>query len=132
MGVLSVISVFLIIFYYVSGVIFSVRGINLGIIFFALIVLQVVCNKGFFDQQQMVIVFYIIFVFVCGITILIILDSDFRTVSDGVWCIMIFIYLIYIMLLIRMRFFVFSGVIVFVIYLGCILRRNFGDSFLWK
>lgn len=132
MGVLSVISVFLIIFYYVSGVIFSVRGINLGIIFFALIVLQVVCNKGFFDQQQMVIVFYIIFVFVCGITILIILDSDFRIVSDGVWCIMIFIYLIYIMLLIRMRFFVFSGVIVFVIYLGCILRRNFGDLFLWK
>lgn len=132
MGVLSVISVLLIIFYYVSGATLPARGINLGIIFFALIVLQVVCNKGSFDQQQMVIVSYIILALVCGITILITLDSDPRTVSDGVWCTMIFIYLIYTMLPIRMRLSVLSGVIVSVIHLGCTLRRNFGDSFLWK
>lgn len=132
MGVLSVISVLLIIFYYVSGATLPARGINLGIIFFALIVLQVVCNKGSFDQQQMVIVSYIILALVCGITILITLDSDPRTVSDGVWCTVIFIYLIYTMLPIRMRLSVLSGVIVSVIHLGCTLRRNFGDSFLWK
>lgn len=132
MGVLSVISVLLIIFYYVSGATLPARGINLGIIFFALVVLQVVCNKGSFDQQQMVIVSYIILALVCGITILITLDSDPRTVSDGVWCTVIFIYLIYTMLPIRMRLSVLSGVIVSMIHLGCTLRRNFGDSFLWK
>ena len=132
MGVLSVISVLLIIFYYVSGATLPARGINLGIIFFALIVLQVVCNKGSFDQQQMVIVSYIILALVCGITILITLDSEPRTISDGVWCTMIFIYLIYTMLPIRMRLSVLSGIFVSMIHVGCTLQRNFTDSFLWK
>ncbi|XP_062578862.1 adenylate cyclase type 5-like [Saccostrea cucullata] len=132
MGVLSVVSVLLIIFYYISGATLPARGINLGIIFFALIVLQVVCNKGSFDQQQMVIVSYIILALICGITILITLDSDPRTVSDGVWCTVIFIYLIYTMLPIRMRMSVISGFLVALIHLGCTLGRNIGDSFIWK
>lgn len=132
MGVLSVVCVLLIIFYYISGATLPARAINLGIIFFALIVLQVVCNKGSFDQQQMVIVSYISLALIFGITILITLDSVPRTVSDGVWCTVLFIYLIYTMLPIRMRSSVISGILLAVIHLGCTFGRNFGDSFIWK
>jgi hypothetical protein len=132
MGVLSVICILLIIFYYISGATLPARGINLGIIFFALIVLQVVCNKGSFDQQQMVIVSYIILALIFGMTILVTLDSVPRTVSDGVWCTVLFIYLIYTMLPIRMRLSVISGIFLAAIHLGCTLGRNFGDTFIWK
>ncbi|KAJ8314268.1 LOW QUALITY PROTEIN: hypothetical protein KUTeg_008829 [Tegillarca granosa] len=76
MAFVCVIAVILTIFYYVDGAALPARGVNLAIVLITLIVLEIVCNRGAFDQQQMIAICYIILVLLCGVVTLITLDSS--------------------------------------------------------
>lgn len=132
MAFVCVIAVILTIFYYVDGAALPARGVNLAVVLITLIVLEIVCNRGAFDQQQMIAICYIILVLLCGVVTLITLDSSPHSLSDGVWCTVIFTYMIYTLLPVRMRVAVFSGLFISVIQVSCSIGKNISDDIVWK
>ena len=132
MGLFCVIAVLQIIFYYISGATLPMRGVCLGIIIVIFIFLEVLCNRSSFDQKQSSLVCYVMAVMLCGFVALITADTNPRSASDSVWCTVLFIYMTYALLPIRMRLAV-SGANCFVlIHLIISIARNYQDSFAWK
>ena len=132
MGLLTAICVILIVFHYLGGSQSLQKGIILGIIFVTFILLELLCNKNSFNHIQLVIVCYIVLVLLVTMTILVTLDAEPRTASEGVWCTVFFIYMVYIALPIRMRLCVLGGVSLSVIQVACSISKNHTDWFLWK
>ncbi|KAK3108058.1 hypothetical protein FSP39_000441 [Pinctada imbricata] len=133
MAFLCVVCVLYIIFYYVDGATLPARAVNLSIMFITFIVLEVICNKSTFDQQQMFVSSYIIIILQLGIIILITVDTDPRSLSDGMFCTMLFIYQVYTLLPIRMRLCVASGTLLSVIQVLCTVVKSLEDEFfIWK
>ena len=132
MGVFCVIAVLLIIFYYISGATLPMRGVCLGVILVIFLFLEVLCNRSTFDQKQSSLVCYVITVMLCGFVALIIADNDPRSASDSVWCTVLFIYMTYALLPVRMRLAVLGANCFGLIHLIISIARNYHDSFVWK
>lgn len=132
MALFSVICVLLILFYYLGGATLPARGVNLGIVLVTFFILEIVCNRGAFDQQQMMIMCYVILTLLVGIVLLTCLDSEPHSASDSVWNTLIFIYMLYTLLPIRMRLAVISGFGLSVLHIICSIGKNVADTFLWK
>ena len=132
MGVFCVIAVLLIIFYYISGATLPMRGICLGLILVIFIFLEVLCNRSTFDQKQSSLVCYVISLMLCGFVALIAADNDPRSASDSVWCTVLFIYMTYALLPVRMRLAVLGANSLALIHLIIAIARNHQDSFAWK
>lgn len=132
MALFCFIAVLLIIFYYISGGTLPMRGVCLGLIVGIFIFLEILCNRSSFDQNQAQMVCYGIIVILCGFISVITADTDPRSASDSVWCAMLFIYLTYTLLPVRMRIAVLSASFITVLHLVISIARNHGDPFVWK
>ena len=132
MALFCVIAVLLIIFYYVSGGILPIRGVCLGLIVTIFIFLEVLCNRSSFDQNQAQMVCYGIIVILCAFISVITADTDPRSASDSVWCAVLFIYLTYTLLPVRMRVAVLSAACITVLHLVISIVRNHEDPYVWK
>ena len=132
MGLFCVIAILLIIFYYISGATLPMRGVCLGIIIVIFIFLEVLCNRSSFDQKQSSLVCYVIAVMLCGFVALITADTDPRSASDSVWCTILFIYMTYALLPIRMRLAVSGANCFILIHIIITIARNYQDSYVWK
>ena len=133
MGFLCVICIMQILFYYVNGAVLPARAVNLAVMFVTFIVLEIICNKSTFDQQQMFVTSYIIIVLQLAIVVLLTVDTDPHSLSDGVWCTMLFIYQIYTLLPIRMRLSVLCGAILGLAQIVSMVVKGYGDDlFIWK
>ncbi|KAK3596837.1 hypothetical protein CHS0354_015696 [Potamilus streckersoni] len=132
MGLFCVICAMLIIFYYIGGATLPARGVTLGVVITVFVVLEVVCNRTLFNQSQLILLCYIIIVLLCGIVILITIDCDPHSATDGVWCTICFIYMSYTLLPVRMRVAVISAMTLSVIHVVITIGRNHMDSFVWK
>ncbi|CAG2235891.1 ADCY5 [Mytilus edulis] len=119
LGFICVISIILLVTYYIYGAIMPARAINFGILFFLCIFLEFLCNRSSFDQQQMLITLFIIILFFCASCVLVSLDNSPKSGSDGVWMNVIFIYMIYTLLPIRMRFACLTGITLSIISVSC-------------
>ncbi|KAL3832406.1 hypothetical protein ACJMK2_024053, partial [Sinanodonta woodiana] len=132
MGLFCVICVMLIIFYYIGGATLPARGVTLGVVIVVFVVLEVVCNRTLFNQSQLILICYIIIVLLFGIVILITIDCDPHSATDGIWCTICFIYMSYTLLPVRMRVAVISAMTISVIHVVITIGRNHMDSFVWK
>ena len=132
MGLFCVIAILQIIFYYISGATLPMRGVCLGIIIVIFIFLEVLCNRSSFDQRQSSLVCYVIAVMLCGFVALITADTNPRSASDSVWCTVLFIYMTYALLPIRMRLAVSGANCFVIIHLIITIVRNYQDSFAWR
>lgn len=132
MALFCVIAVLLIIFYYASGGILPMRGVCLGLIVTIFVFLEILCNRSSFDQNQAQMVCYGIIVILCGFISVITGDTDPRSASDSVWCAVLFIYLTYTLLPVRMRVAVLSATCITVLHLVISIARNHEDPFVWK
>ncbi|XP_052095105.1 adenylate cyclase type 5-like [Mytilus californianus] len=119
LGFICVVSIILLVTYYIYGAIMPARAINFGILFFLCIFLEFLCNRSSFDQQQMLITLFIIILFFCASCVLVSLDNSPKSGSDGVWMNVIFIYMIYTLLPIRMRFACLTGITLSIISVSC-------------
>ncbi|XP_071108641.1 adenylate cyclase type 5-like [Haliotis cracherodii] len=132
MAIFCVISLMLLIFYYLGGATLPARGVTLGIIMIVLIVLEVVCNRTSCNEQQLFILCYIVIFLLCGIVLTVTLDCDPRDASEGVWCTIFFIYMVYALMPIRMRLAVASGLGLAVIHTICAVGINHAQAYMWK
>ncbi|XP_069111394.1 adenylate cyclase type 5-like [Argopecten irradians] len=132
MALFCVTCVLSIISYYIGGATLPARGVNLGIALVTFVVLEIVCNRGTFFQQQMVVICYINLVLLCEFVVLMCLDTDPSSATDSAWSTIIFIYMLYTLLPIRMRLAVVSGVGMSVLQIICSVAKNHSDVFLWK
>lgn len=98
----------------------NVEGIILCIFVVVYILLVLIVNRSGFLQSNLNWVFYILFVIFCGFVLVLVVCfflkdvelsyfKSFYLLLDGVWLIIFFVYMIYIMLLVRMRIVVFGG-----------------------
>ncbi|XP_076012803.1 adenylate cyclase type 5-like [Genypterus blacodes] len=97
-----------------------------------ILVLMVVCNKNGFHQDHMWIVCYIVILVVLVVQVIGVLLVQPRSASEGVWCTIFFIHVIYTLLPIRMRAAVITGCILSAIHVAVSWLMNGIDSFLWK
>ncbi|XP_060081544.1 adenylate cyclase type 5-like [Ylistrum balloti] len=132
MALFCVTCVLSIISYYIGGATLPARGVNLGIALVTFVVLEVVCNRGTFFQQQMVVICYINLVLLSEFVVLMCLDTDPASATDSAWSTIIFIYMLYTLLPIRMRLAVISGLGMSVLQIVCSIAKNYSDVFLWK
>ena len=131
-ALLSVISILMIICYYISGGIFPVRGVCLGFIILLFVFIEILCNRSSFDQHQAQLVCYGIIVIQMGFIAVITSDTTPRTASDNMWCVVMAVYLTYTLLPVRMRIAVLSANLTILIHIVITVARNYQDSFLWK
>ncbi|CAH1788216.1 unnamed protein product [Owenia fusiformis] len=132
MALLAFICLVLIVFHYVGGAITVIKGISLGFIFILFIVMEVLCNRNAFTQLQMNIMKYVIMSMLVCMTLLATIDNDPRSASEGVWCTVFFVYMVYTLVPLRMRLSVLGGIILSVIQVICSVAMNYSDSYLWK
>lgn len=116
----------------------NVEGIILCIFVVVYILFVLIVNRSGLFQSYLNWVLYILFVIFCGFVLVVVVcllleNVDFSYVEsfylllDGVWLIVFFVYMIYIMLLVRMRIVVFGGCFFFVIYLILSVVMNSND-----
>lgn len=132
MAVFCAIAVLMIVFYYVSGGVIPIRGVSLGLIIVIFIFLEVLCNSSSFNQRQARFVCYAIIVILCGFVAVVTMDSYPRSASDGVWCTILFVYMTYTLLPVRMRVAVVSANCITILHVIISVARNYQDDFLWK
>jgi hypothetical protein len=132
MAVFCVISILMVIFYYVSGGVLPMRGVCLGLIIVIFVFLEILCNRSSFDQKQAQLVCYAIIVILCGFICIITVDTDPRSASDSVWCAILFVYMTYTLLPVRMRIAVFSANCITLLHLIITVIRNYDDNSVWK
>ena len=127
-----IILIVMIMFHYVPGITFPVKGILLGFLIIVFFVMLVLCYRSAFSQGQLSIVCYIVIVALGAVTIIDVLDAYPRSASKGVWTTLFFIYMVYTLLPIRMRVAVISGFSFSAIHIVCAIAKNYTDTFLWK
>lgn len=132
MALVCIVSVLLILFYYIGGATVPARGVTLGVFVILFIAMEILCNRGAFNQIQLVVMCYVIVSLLLIMVILISVDSDPRSASNGVWCTVFFIYMVYSLLPVRMRLAVGTGLLLSVIHIACAVAVNHSDSFAWK
>ncbi|XP_045169674.2 adenylate cyclase type 5-like [Mercenaria mercenaria] len=132
MAVFCAISVLMVIFYYVSGGVLPMRGVCLGLIIVIFIFLEVLCNRSSFDQKQAQLVCYAIIVILLGFICIITADTDPRSASDSVWCAILFMYMTYTLLPVRMRIAVLSANCIAILHIIITVVRNYEDNSVWK
>jgi hypothetical protein len=132
MGFICVLCVILSVTYYVNGATLPARAVNFGILFLLCIFLEYICNRSSFDQQHMFISSFIIIVFFFGSLSLISLDSSPKSGSDGVWTTVVFIYMVYTLLPIRMRLACLAGFLLSVINISCMIKFTMHEDFVIK
>lgn len=132
MAVFCVISILMVVFYYVSGGVLPMRGVCLGLIVVIFIFLEVLCNRSSFDQKQAQLVCYAIIVILFGFICIITADTDPRSASDSVWCAILFVYMTYTLLPVRMRIAVLSANCITLLHIIITVVRNYGDNSVWK
>lgn len=132
LGLLCIICVMLIVCYYVNGATLPVRGVILGVVIVIFISMEVLCNRSAFDQLQMSVHCYVVIGLLGVIVMVITLDCDPHSASDGVWCTLFFVYMVYTLLPVRMRIAVGTGLLISVMHTICTGGRNYEDTFVWK
>ena len=132
MGLLIILSGVLIFFHYGGGSLTVPKGVILGLIIVVLISLEVLCNWNSFSQRELLLCCYILLGVFVVITGVVSIDNDPRSASEGVWCTVFLIYMVYSLLPVRMRLAVISGITLAVIHIISSAVINRTDSFLWK
>ncbi len=132
MGLVAALCVILVIFHYAGGSSSIVKGVVLGVIFLALIVLEIISNQGSFNHIQLYIVSYIVFGLLVIIVIVVTIDTSPQTASQGVWCTLFCIYMVYTLLPVRMRLSALAGITLASTHIACSAALNHGEPFLWK
>lgn len=132
MGLVAALCVILVIFHYVGGSSSIVKGVVLGIVIFTLIVLEIISNQGSFNHIQLYIVSYIVFGLLVIIVIVVTIDTSPQTASQGVWCTLFCIYMVYTLLPVRMRLSALAGITLASTHVACSAALNHSEPFLWK
>lgn len=132
MAVFCAISILMMVFYYVSGGVLPLRGVCLGLIIVIFIFLEILCNRSSFDQKQAQLVCYAIIVILCGFICIITVDTDPRSASDSVWCVILFVYMTYTLLPVRMRIAVLSANCITLLHIIITVIRSYDDNSVWK
>ena len=133
LAILMVTCVIWIIFHYVGGSTTITKGIILGVILVCFIFGEIFCNRSAFNPFQMTLICYLILVILGVITVLVMVDATPRSASEGVWCTLFFIYMVYTLMPVRMRVSVIGGLSLAVIQIVCAASINHMDQpFLWK
>ncbi|XP_041367203.1 adenylate cyclase type 5-like [Gigantopelta aegis] len=132
MAVYSVICFVMVLFYYLKGLTFPVRGITLGIILTVFIILEIMSNRSASKEKQLFVFSYIVLLLQFGIVIIITIDNEPNDAIDGVWCVMFFVYMIYALMPIRMRVAVASGIGLCVVHTICVAVLNKHLPYFWK
>ncbi|KAF6724654.1 Adenylate cyclase type 6 [Oryzias melastigma] len=94
--------------------------------------MMVVCNRNGFHQDYMWIVSYLVIGLLIVVQVFGVLMVFPRSASDGIWCTVFFIYIIYTLLPVRMRAAVLSGAIMSTIHTVTVWQINQEDKFVFK
>ncbi|XP_036401198.1 adenylate cyclase type 5 [Megalops cyprinoides] len=97
-----------------------------------ILVLMILCNRNGFHQDHMWIVCYLVILVVLVVQVIGVLLVEPRSASEGIWWTVFFIHIIYILLPVRMRAAVITGVILSAIHVAISWKLNEVDIFLWK
>ncbi|KAG7463898.1 hypothetical protein MATL_G00181500 [Megalops atlanticus] len=97
-----------------------------------ILVLMILCNRNGFHQDHMWIVCYLVILVVLVVQVIGVLLVKPRSASEGIWWTVFFIHIIYILLPVRMRAAVITGVILSAIHVATSWKLNEMDIFLWK
>ena len=119
-------------FHYGGGATSFLKGLFLGVIMVTLVAMEFVFMYPAFNQVHLFVVCYISLGLLVVIILVVCLVPDAHTASEGVWCSVFFIYLVYSMLPIRMRHSVFSGVFLAVLHTVCSAIVYYNHMFAWK
>ncbi|XP_064647908.1 adenylate cyclase type 5-like [Lineus longissimus] len=119
-------------FHYICGDISFIKGTVLGVFFVMYIVLEILTNRSAFNHVYMIVVSCTNLVLLGIMTFMVALDVNPRSASEGLWCAVFFIYLVYTLLPLRMRLSVLGGILLAVIHVVVATVRNSQDPFLWK
>lgn len=94
--------------------------------------MMVVCNRNGFHQDYMWIVSYLVIGLLMVVQVFGVLMVFPRSASDGIWCTVFFIYIIYTLLPVRMRAAVLSGAVLSTIHTVTAWQINQEDKFVFK
>lgn len=97
-----------------------------------ILVLMVLCNRNGFHQDHMWIVCYVVILVVLVVQVIGVLLVQPRSASEGIWWTVFFIHIIYILLPVRMRAAVITGVILSTVHVAISWKLNEMDTYLWK
>ena len=132
MALTAVVCVVYIVFHYWGGMVTPAKGIVLGSLVLILVAMELFCHRPVFYVRELDFVSCMMPFIFATILILVTLDADPRSASEGVWAAIFFIYMSYTLLPLRMRLCVASGVSLSVIHTVCAAIANLHDWFLWK
>ena len=132
MALMATVCVVLIIFYYAEGSTGIAQGVILSLIFVCLVIAEALCSRSWFEHLHLISTCYVMLVFMAVIIAMLTVNATPRTGSEGVWCTIFFLYLIYSLMPIRMRVAVAGGILLSVLHMACALSLNYEDPFLWK
>uniref|UniRef100_A0A8C7XWJ7 Adenylate cyclase type 6 n=1 Tax=Oryzias sinensis TaxID=183150 RepID=A0A8C7XWJ7_9TELE len=132
MGVLVVVCGVMLTFHCIHTVL-SVAYISVLSVAMALfLAMMVVCNRNGFHQDYMWIVSYLVIGLLIVVQVFGVLMVFPRSASDGIWCTVFFIYIIYTLLPVRMRAAVLSGAVLSTIHTVTAWQINQEDKFIFK
>ncbi|XP_052833073.1 adenylate cyclase type 6 [Octopus bimaculoides] len=128
----SFICILLIIIYYVGGMKHFAPGTVLSLTFIALLIQVVVCNKSCFTRTHMRYMCFAMIFILCLILITVITTSNLHSMTEGVWCVVFCVYLIYALLPLEMQLAMLSGILLCLIDLVATLLLNYYEVFTTK
>lgn len=132
MGLVCVVCIIDVTFHYVGGSESLVIGIVLGLLAVLLIACEVYCASGKVTLMALELLCYVVLVAMLTTVALITVSARPRTASEGVWCTIYFIYVMYAFLPVRMKISCLSGLVLALMQICCAAGINYSDSFLWK
>ena len=106
-------------FHYGGGGDTILKGVILAVVMTTLVAMEFVFMCPAFNQVHMLVVCYVSLALLAVVIIVACTLPDTRSASEGVWCAIFFIYLVYSLLPIRMRHSVFGGVCLAVLHTVC-------------
>ncbi|XP_035265353.1 adenylate cyclase type 5 [Anguilla anguilla] len=97
-----------------------------------ILVLMILCNRNGFHQDHMWIVCYVVILVVLVVQVIGVFLVKPRSASEGIWWTVFFIHIVYILLPVRMRAAVITGVILSAVHVAISWKLNELDIYLWK
>ena len=132
-ALLSILCVVLVIFHYAGGSSSVAKGVVLTIVLLGFIALEIIINQSSFNHMQLFIVTYIVFALVVVIVTVVTIDTKPGTASsEGLWCAIFCILVVYMLLPVRMRLSLASGLVLAVTHVVCTTALHYNQPQLWK
>ncbi|KAJ8407132.1 hypothetical protein AAFF_G00288080 [Aldrovandia affinis] len=132
MAVLVLVCAVMLGFHCAGGIYYNAFVVVFSVAILLILVLMILCNRNGFHQDHMWIVCYLVILIVLVVQVIGVYLVEPRSASEGIWWTVFFIHIIYILLPVRMRAAVITGVILSSIHVAISWQLNELDIYLWK